>query len=94
MVLKKLLDGFIDAHCNVEALSDEDRFSIEYQFMAGAVSCYKYLDELFDREPIKDYMIKFFNLSKEIDEYIDQLGKSGCDGKELNPVGFMRPEEN
>lgn len=93
MVLKKLLDGFIDAHC-VEALSDEDRFSIEYQFMAGAVSCYKYLDELFDREPLRDCIIKFLTLSKEINEYIDQLQKSGCDGKELNLVGFKRPEEN
>jgi hypothetical protein len=94
MVLKELLDGFIEAHCKIDALTEDDRFSIGYQFMAGALALYKYLEESLEAMPIKVFLIDYTRLGDELNDYVDRLQKSGYDGKELNGVGFKRPGGN
>jgi hypothetical protein len=72
-VLKKLTDVFIKAHCKIDVLTEGDRFSIEYQFMAGAFALYKYLEESLNSMPVEFFLDDYKKLGNELNEYVERL---------------------
>jgi hypothetical protein len=92
-VLKKMVDDFIKAHCNTTDLSEDEKFSIEYPFVAGAYSFFTYLEMSLNSMPLKVFLDDYVKLGNELDDYIDRLQKNNCDGKEINIVKFKRPKK-
>ncbi len=91
-VLKKMLDAFIKTHGVTDALPEDIKFSIEYNFIAGAFSFFKYLEESLNSMPIKVFLEDYIKLGNDLNEYIDWLVKNNYDGKEINIVNFKRPK--
>lgn len=88
--LKEMANDFIHMHFDSFNMSEEERLSVEYSFMAGAAACYKRLDKALNILPLKVCSKVFLDIGVEIDNYIAEADKNTTDDNEDNIVPFGR----